>query len=286
MSAPPKQTVLITGCSAGGIGHALALAFHARGLHVFATARNPSKMSSTLLDLPYITPLALDVCSAASVAAAVEAVRERTGGTLDYLVNNAGALYVTPVLDGDLDRARRLFDVNFWGVAAVTQAFAGMLVRARGCVVNLSSLAAVMYGPYYGYYAASKAAMQKLGETLRLEMQPLGVRVITVVTGAVESKVFDNGGGFRSPEGSLYAPAEKEIAAHADGVFVKQNHSTLEDYSRVLVGDILGGKTGLVYRGKMSSTVKVLFEWLPTWLFDWASTLQTGLGKVGKPKQL
>ncbi|KAL1615492.1 hypothetical protein SLS54_009025 [Diplodia seriata] len=117
------------------------------------------------------------------------------------------------------------------------------------------------------YYAASKAAMQKLGETLRLEMQPLGVRVITVVSGAVESKVFDNGGGFKSPEGSLYAPAEKEIAAHADGVFVKQNHSTLEDYSRVLVGDILGGKTGLVYRGKMSSLVKVLLEWLPTWLF-------------------
>ncbi|KAL0253340.1 hypothetical protein SLS55_010315 [Diplodia seriata] len=124
-----------------------------------------------------------------------------------------------------------------------------------------------MYAPYYGYYAASKAAMQKLGETLRLEMQPLGVRVITVVSGAVESKVFDNGGGFKSPEGSLYAPAEKEIAAHADGVFVKQNHSTLEDYSRVLVGDILGGKTGLVYRGKMSSLVKVLLEWLPTWLF-------------------
>ncbi|KKY27177.1 putative short-chain dehydrogenase [Diplodia seriata] len=256
MSSPPrKQTVLITGCSADGIGHALALAFHARGLHVFATARNPSKMSSALLSLPHVTPLALDVCSAASVGAAVDAVRAHTGGagSLDYLVNNAGALYVAPVLDGDLDRARALFDVNFWGVVATTKAFAGLLVEARGCVVNLSSLAAVMYAPYYGYYAASKAAMQKLGETLRLEMQPLGVRVITVVSGAVESKVFDNGGGFKSPEGSLYAPAEKEIAAHADGVFVKQNHSTLEDYSRVL---------------------------------DWLSTLQTGLGKVGKQKQL
>ncbi|EKG20605.1 Short-chain dehydrogenase/reductase SDR [Macrophomina phaseolina MS6] len=147
MSTP--KTVLITGCSAGGIGFALAQEFQSRGLHVFATARNPAKMSA-LAALPNVTLLTLDVCSPASVEAAAAAVMAQTGGTLDYLVNNAGSVYVTPILDVDIQKAKAMFDVNVWGVAAVTQAFAPLLVAAKGCVVNISSLAALLRAPYYG----------------------------------------------------------------------------------------------------------------------------------------
>ncbi|OJD32602.1 short-chain dehydrogenase reductase family [Diplodia corticola] len=281
----PKKTVLITGCSAGGIGFALAQEFQSRGLHVFATARDPSKMSA-LQDEPDMTLLALDVSSPPSIAAAVAAVKAHTGGTLDYLVNNAGALYVTPVLDGDVARAKALFDVNLWGVVSLTQAFAPLVVEAKGCVANISSIAGIMYAPYYGFYAASKSALQTLGETLRLELQPFGVRVITVVSGAVESKVFNNGVPLRLPAGSLYRPAEKEIAARAAGADIEKNHSTLEEYSRALVSDFLGGKDGKVYRGCMSTLVRVLAAWSPAWLFEWFSWRGTGLDKVGKPKQL
>lgn len=84
-----QKTVLITGCSEGGIGDALAKAFHRKGLRVFATARNLSKIQH--LQKLGLDTLALDVTDAASIKAAVEAVISETGGTLDFLVNNSGA---------------------------------------------------------------------------------------------------------------------------------------------------------------------------------------------------
>jgi len=93
--APPR-TVLITGCSDGGLGAALAIAFHNQGHRVFATARNPSKMSH-VKELGIAT-LVLDVLSDESVEKCVAEVSKRTGGSLDVLVNNAGAGYNMPVV--------------------------------------------------------------------------------------------------------------------------------------------------------------------------------------------
>jgi len=93
-----KQSVLVTGCSEGGIGYALVLEFQRRGVHVFATARNLSKMSS-LQGLPNVTLLSLDVTSSSSIAQAVEKVAAHQNGRLDYLINNSGSQYVMPILD-------------------------------------------------------------------------------------------------------------------------------------------------------------------------------------------
>jgi NAD(P)-dependent dehydrogenase (short-subunit alcohol dehydrogenase family) len=141
------KSVLITGCSAGGIGSALAEMFHERGLHVFATARSKSKMTH-LEKLPNITLLELDVTSPESIAAAVEAVTAQTGGKLNYLVNNSGQSIVKPILDTDINEAKQLFDVNLWGVVAMTQAFAPLVIAAKGGIVNLASLAAYFRGPW------------------------------------------------------------------------------------------------------------------------------------------
>jgi NAD(P)-dependent dehydrogenase (short-subunit alcohol dehydrogenase family) len=83
------RTVLITGCSQGGIGSALAEVFHQRGFHVFATARKTEKMRH-LEALPQMTLIPLDVTDASQISRAVELVKKHTGGTLDYLVINAG----------------------------------------------------------------------------------------------------------------------------------------------------------------------------------------------------
>lgn len=106
MSAP--KSVLITGCSDGGIGSSLARVFQANGLHVFATTRDVTKMSS-LDNIPNITQLPLDITSSASITAAIEAVKSQTGGTLDYLVNNAALNYFKPFLDIDHDEAKMMF---------------------------------------------------------------------------------------------------------------------------------------------------------------------------------
>ena len=143
------QSVLITGCSAGGIGSALCTEFQKRGLHVFATARTPAKIGE-LAKLPNVTTLALDVTSTSSIAAAVEAVKAKTGGTLNYLVNNSGSQYVMPTLDIDIEEAKRMYDVNFWGVLAVTQAFAPPIIAAKGTIVNIASIAGHLYPPWMG----------------------------------------------------------------------------------------------------------------------------------------
>jgi len=141
------KTVLITGCSVGGIGFALAKEFHKRGLIVFATARTVSKMAG-LEKLSGIHLLALDVTDEASIAAAVEAVKAQTGGKLDYLVNNSGQGYFMPALDSNIEQGKKMFEVNFWGVLRVVQAFAPLLFEAKGTVVNNSSAAAVAHVPY------------------------------------------------------------------------------------------------------------------------------------------
>lgn len=68
--------------------------------------------------------------------------RLRTGGTLDLLVNNAGRDFLMPLLDANIKEAKKFFDVNFWSVLAVTQAFAPMVIKAKGVVANHSSIVA------------------------------------------------------------------------------------------------------------------------------------------------
>lgn len=135
-----RKTCLITGCSGGGVGAALAEAFKDKGYHVFATARSPSKVPQTLHAASNATVLALDVTSSESIAAAAEAVRNQAGGKLDVLINNAGLGLEMPGLDTPISEARKLFDLNFFGVFEMIQAFSPMLVKAGGCIVNNSSV--------------------------------------------------------------------------------------------------------------------------------------------------
>jgi 1-acylglycerone phosphate reductase len=143
-----KKSVLITGCSEGGIGYSLACAFQLRGLTVFATARSFSKMSS-LRELADVILLELDVTSSADIAAAAEAVKAQIpGGKLDYLVNNSGRQYHRPTLDVDVEEGKRLFDVNFWGTLAMIQAFTPLLFRAQGTIVNIGSIVGYLHTPF------------------------------------------------------------------------------------------------------------------------------------------
>lgn len=162
-----SKTVLITGCSKGSIGDVLAREFRRRGLRVIASARNPDKMQH-FADLK-IETLVLDVTSKASIEAAVETVRAATDSRLDYLINAAGsgmpfppspgfaasnssAGYVMPLLDSDLQMGRDLYDVNVFGVIAVTQAFFPLLRNAKGMVANIGSIVGV--GPLAPYQCA------------------------------------------------------------------------------------------------------------------------------------
>ena len=120
----PKRTVLITGCSEGGLGAALAIAFHEAGLRVYATARNPAKMEQ--LTARGIETLTLNVQSDSSIAACVGKL-----SSLDILVNNAGATFLMPVVDVSIAEAKKTFELNVWSYIAVTQAFMPLLLESK-----------------------------------------------------------------------------------------------------------------------------------------------------------
>ena len=124
----PKRTVLITGCSEGGIGAALAVAFHDAGLRVIATARNPSKMES--LKSAGIETLPLDVQSETSIQQCVGEL-----SSLDILVNNAGSGLLSPLSDVSIAQAKELFDLNVWAQVAMTQACLPLLLKSEQAII-------------------------------------------------------------------------------------------------------------------------------------------------------
>jgi 1-acylglycerone phosphate reductase len=143
-----RKTCLVTGCSSGGVGPALAEAFNEKGYHVFATARSTSKIPQTLHDAANVTVLALDVSSSESIASVAEALRSQTNGKLDVLVNNAGLGLTMPALDTSIAEAKKVFDANFFGVLELTQAFSAMLINSKGCVVNNASVGGCLPIPF------------------------------------------------------------------------------------------------------------------------------------------
>ncbi|KAK7964395.1 hypothetical protein PG988_011369 [Apiospora saccharicola] len=270
MAIKPTKTALVTGCSEGGLGFAIVQEFQARGVHVFATARSPAKVAA-LKGLPNVTVLALDVTSEASIQ---EAVR------LDYLVNNAGNQYVMPTLDLDIEVAKQMYEVNVWGVVAVIKAFAPLVIE--GSIANLASISGLVRPPYMDVYAGSKSAVEAISESLRHELQPFGVKVLTVIVGAIKTNIFNNRPEYELPQGSRYEPVRKEVAARIAGSDVEGRLGKPEDFAKSLVRDMMGGVSGTIRRGNMSSFVRFATAVFPRFILDRLIMNGTGLEHIGK----
>lgn len=149
-----KKCVLITGCSDGGLGAALTTSFLEHGYRVFATSRNLQTMSK-VSGLSGVRVLQLDVTSDADIQAAKLAVSEDTGGSLPYLINCAARNHFMPLLDENIEDAKSIHNTNVWGPLAVTQAFAPLLIKAKGSVVFITSIAGHLNTPYQGILIVS-----------------------------------------------------------------------------------------------------------------------------------
>ena len=186
---------MITGCSTG-FGRELARQLLLRGTRVVLTARDPA----TLRELAAAHPttalaLALDVTRKAEIEQAVRE-SERAFGAVDVLVNNAGYGYYAPIEEGDETAVRTMFETNFYGLIALTQAvLPSMRARRRGFVVNISSVGGLVAHPGSGFYAASKFAVEAVSEALSKEVAPLGIRVLLVEPGPFRTKFLDNSQG-------------------------------------------------------------------------------------------
>jgi len=183
MPAQLSDVWFITGCSTG-FGRELAKLVLDRGYRAVLTARDPR----TIEDLSAghagrALALKLDVTSKADVAEAVKAAQAKFG-SIDVLVNNAGYGYVGAVEESEEDEVRAMVDTNFFGLARMIRAvLPGMRQRRRGCIVNISSNGGLLAFPGFGYYNATKFAVEGLSVALAQEVAPLGIKVLLVEPG-------------------------------------------------------------------------------------------------------
>lgn len=186
------RSVLITGASSG-IGRACALHMDRLGWRVFAGVRKQRDGDSLRAEAsPRLLPVVLDVTRPQQIRQAVKEVERLVGETgLNGLVNNAGVPYGGPIEFLDLERIRQAFDVNFFGIIAVTQAFIPLLRNARGRIVNMSSISGLIAAPFLSPYTTSKFALEALSDALRVELSPWKIRVAVVEPGPIDTPIWD-----------------------------------------------------------------------------------------------
>jgi len=208
-----KKVILITGASSG-MGKETASKLIQDGHTVYAAARRVEQMQ----DLAALGghPLQLDVTNHADIQQVVEMIIKKEG-RIDVLWNNAGYGLYGSVEDIPLEEARRQFEVNLFGLAAVTQQVVPHMRNAgSGTIINTSSMGGKIYTPMGAWYHASKHAIEGLSDCLRLELAPFNINVVVLEPGIIltefGNEVLKSLGQFSST-GAYAALTEKLVAS-------------------------------------------------------------------------
>ncbi|KAJ2717076.1 hypothetical protein H4R19_000243 [Coemansia spiralis] len=260
------RVVLVTGCSAGGIGHHLALELAQHGCRVYASARDPAKMQ--VLSELGIQTVALDVIDDESVRRAVAHV-EGEAGRIDILVNNAAVMCVGPAVELGLDRLSAALETNVVGVTRVCSAVApAMIARRSGLIVNVGSVSGYATTPWVGYYAASKAAVHTLSDAMRMELAPFNVRVVVLAPGGIKSNIAANNPHTELPDNSPFQPAAAAIRARAE-LSQTGNATPTDQFVRVIVPRILAPEPAPYISYGNHATSIWLLSFTPPFVRDW-----------------
>jgi len=206
-----RRNAVVTGAGSG-IGAATARALAAEGFQVFCAARRADRIEAVADEIGG-TAVVCDVTKPADVARLADVV----GTTLDVLVNNAGgALGVDPVIGGDPDQWRTMYETNVIGTMQVTKALAPALIASgAGTLVNIGSTAGRLVYEGGGGYTAAKHALAAVTETLRLELNGHPVRVTEIAPGMVKTEEFSlvRLGGDQAKSDAVYAGVEAPLSA-------------------------------------------------------------------------
>jgi NAD(P)-dependent dehydrogenase (short-subunit alcohol dehydrogenase family) len=267
------KSVVITGASTG-IGRACALHLDRLGWRVFAGVRKESAFASLRAEAsPGLVPILLDVTDRQSIKNAAKLVAEAVGPAgLSGLVNNAGVPLGGPIEFLDLDEVRAQFEVNVFGVLAVTQAFLPLLRLGRGRVVNISSISGLVAGPFVSPYSASKFALEAFSDSLRLEVRRWGIHVSLVEPGAIDTPIWDKAGIVvadlvrqASPETlELYGSAIESLR----GRFAPHG-IPVEEAAKVIARALTDAQPKARYPVGREGRIVSLFRRLPDGVRDW-----------------
>jgi NAD(P)-dependent dehydrogenase (short-subunit alcohol dehydrogenase family) len=236
MTRTPKydlagRSVIITG-AAGGIGAATARELAARGSHLTLVDLSQDALSALAAELPPGHALAhvADITSLEQMSRAIETAKERYG-KVDVVFANAGIANDPPttLAAADLDRYERVIDVDLYGVIRTIKPALPEIIANHGYVLITASVYAFANGVVNSAYAASKAAVEMLGRSLRLELAPHGASAGVLYPGWVATPIADAARGhnptataliqhaFRGPLGKFVQPEEIATAV-ADGI--------------------------------------------------------------------
>ncbi|KAJ7347093.1 NAD-binding protein [Mycena albidolilacea] len=256
-----KPVAFITGCSNGGIGAALVTRFVAKGYVVYATARSVEAMSD--LTHENVRKLAVDVTDDESVAVGIKQVYSETEG-IDVLVSNAGYSHIGPLLDTPFEEGLKVVQTNFFGfVRLVKNVLPLMGQRKRGTVVAIGSILGEMATPFQGFYNASKAALHSYTETLRMECQPLNVKVVLIAPGSIKSNISAKS-AYTVPEDSFYKSFEKQIK-HVMYQSQTKDYGVMDtdEFAAIVVGKISSPKPPQYLSIGGFTTKMWILKWLP-----------------------
>jgi len=268
------ETILITGASTG-LGREMALYLAERGFDVYATLRDAGDAGS-LLDDPRsrngkLRVLPLDVTNAASIHSAVESIAAEAGGIYG-VINNAGIGLRGYFEDLDPAEIRRMFDANVFGVMEVTRAVLPHMRKAkRGRILLISSVGGRIGSLGVSTYCSTKFALEGFGESLFMELAPLGIQVSLIEPGIIKTERWSVNRGVaaraRDPE-SPYFHWFMQSEREADKL-VKASTATPADVALVVHQALTAEHPKLRYMiGRKAKLAVALRRWLPGDLFE------------------
>ena len=266
--------VLITGVSTG-IGFATARLLHTRGLAVTGgvrtdrdTDRLTAEIGCRLIRLDVTAPE--DIANAARTMAGLLA----PGDTLS-LVNNAGIAVGGPVEAIPMEEYRHQFDVNVLGLLAVTQALLPHIRETKGRVVNISSIGGRVASPFLSPYAASKFAVEAISDSLRREVAPFRVKVVSINPGVITTPIWEKSidlleERYLDPANEAAAPYKERLARMREMTYerVKNGAPASAVAEAVLEGLTSSRPKTRYYVGKGVGMTALMARLLPDRLID------------------
>lgn len=185
------KVVIITGATSG-IGKAIAIAFAKRGARITISGRNQESLQQTETELKKYTSDILSIQMDVSIESdCVRLINETLNrfGSIDILINNAGISMRALFSEVDLSVIKKVMDTNFWGTVYCSRYAMKPLLKSKGTIVGISSIAGIKGLPARSGYSASKFAMNGFLESLRIENLKTGVHVLICCPGFTASNI-------------------------------------------------------------------------------------------------
>jgi len=203
-------------------------------------------------------------------------------GRIDIVVNNAGLSSYAPAIEVPLQEAHELMETNFFGAIRLTQIVAhrSMIPSRSGKIVMISSMMGETCTPWNAAYGATKAAITRYSDVLRIELAPFGIKVITIKPGGIKSDIAANA------QSKVDAIGANTIYHHILDFIIARSqasqHKPMDTrvFAEKVVGDILRPNPSAIQILGRNSLLLYLATFVPSWVTDWYFSKRFGLSKL------